>query len=288
MKKVKIVTDSAADLPSWVHDEEEITVLPMTVYFGDEEFRDGVDITPSNFYSRIRQKDAQPKTAQPRLNDVRETLQKLSADGSSIVVIHLSSGLSGTYATTEMVAEEMRAHGADISVVDSLSASFGQGWLVLCATRMARAGACRDEILSDLNQRIPRMNHLFILDTIEFLMRGGRISKTEAFVGTVLDVKPILYIDDHGKILAKGKTRGRKRSITQLLQEVEARMTHPELQTVGVIHADCPDEADELIEELKRRINPREIIKAEMTATVGTHVGPGLLGITFETDLGRE
>lgn len=284
--KVKIVTDSAADLPGWVLEQEEITVLPMTIYLGEEEFRDGIDLTPASFYARVRNLD-QPKTAQPRLSDVRETLGRLSADGSPIVVIHLSSGLSGTYLTSEMVAEEMRGHGADITVIDSLSASFGQGWLALCAARMARAGARRDEIVDNIMARIPKMNHLFILDTIEYLLRGGRISKTEALVGTMLDVKPLLYIDDSGKILAKTKTLGRKRSISQLIREVEARITDPEEKTVGVIHADCSDEADELIRELERTIRPREIIKTEMTATVGTHVGPGLLGITFETDRGR-
>lgn len=287
MAKVKIVTDSAADLPSWVMHEEDITVLPMTIYIGEEEFRDGVDLQPATFYRRIRNKE-QPKTAQPRLSDLRVTLKELSEDGSPIVVIHLSSALSGTYATSEMVAEEMRQHGADITVIDSLSASFGQGWMVLCAARMARAGAGRDEIVNEIKMRIPKMNHLFILDTIEYLMQGGRITKAEALVGTVLDIKPLLYIDEFGRILAKGRTRGRKRSIANLLQDVESRITDPEAKTVGVIHADCSDEADELIEELKQRINPREIIKAEMTATVGTHVGPGLLGITFETDRGRE
>lgn len=288
LQKVRIVTDSAADLPKEVQEAEGIVVLPMQITFGDEEFQDGVDLNASEFYNRLRQGDILPKTAQPLMAMVERAFRELTADGSSLVVIHLSSELSGTYSTSLMLAEQLNAAGADIHVVDSLSASLGQGWLVLCAARMARKGTAPQEILADLAQRIPKVNHLFILDTIEYLLKGGRISKTEAVLGTILDVKPQLYINNEGRILAMSKARGRKRSVAQLLDEVEKRLTNPTEKTVNVVHANCPEEAEELVEKIKQRFNPAEIITGEMTATVGTHVGPGLLGIVFESDLGRE
>ena len=288
MASIKIVTDSAGDIPRSLAEAEGIHVLPMQIYFDLEEFRDGVDITPSQFYARIRQSGVIPKTAQPLLSEVRRVFEDLSADGSSVIVIHLSSALSGTYSTSEMVAAEMAKEGADITVIDSLSASYGQGSLAVTAARMAKQGATRDVILKDIRSRIPRINHLFILDTIEYLMKGGRISKAEAFVGTVLDIKPYLYIDNEGKIIPKGKVRGRKRSIMQLLSEVEERITDPENTTLSVVHSDCSEEADVLIAELRQRFNPSDIIKTEMTATIGTHVGPGLLAVIFESDQGRD
>lgn len=287
MQKVRIVTDSAADLPKAVREAEGIAMLPMQITFGDEEFRDGVDLSAAEFYRRLREGNILPKTAQPLVAEVEKVFRELTADGSSLVVLHMSSGLSGTYATSLMLAEELKAKGADIHVVDSLSASLGQGLLVLSAARMARQGATSGEIVADLARRIPRINHLFILDTIEYLLKGGRITKTEAVLGTILDVKPQLYINNEGRILVKAKVRGRKRSIAQLLEEVGKRLTDPSRQTVGVVHADCPDEAGELVEQVRQRFAPAEIITSEMTATVGTHVGPGLLGVVFESDLGR-
>lgn len=288
MGKVGIITDSAADLPKEIQEAEGITVLPMQITFGDEEFQDGVDLSTTEFYRRLRLGPILPKTAQPLMSGVEKTFRELTADESPLVVIHLSSGLSGTYSTSLMLAEQLNAAGAEIHVVDSLSASLGQGWLVLCAARLAKAGASAQEIVADLKKRIPRLNHLFILDTIEYLLKGGRISKTEAVVGTILDVKPQLYINQEGRILGKSKTRGRKRSIANLLDEVGRRLTEPSRQTVSVVHADCPGEAQELVAEIRHRFNPAEIIVGEMSATVGTHVGPGLLGIVFESDLGRE
>lgn len=284
---VKIVTDSAADIPVELCREEDITVLPMMIYFGEEEYRDGIDLLPKAFYERLRRGEAMPKTAQPLLSEVTRAFEKLTADGSSVVVIHLSSALSGTYSTSLMVAEEMRESGADITVIDSHSASFGLGMLVLKAARMAKEGASPQEITADIEERIPRVNHLFILETIDYLLKGGRIGKAQAVVGSMLDIKPFLYIDDHGKILARSKARGRRRSIEQLLAEVEARWTPPVSQSIGVIHADCLEEAEVVAAEIKRRLAPQSLTIVDMTSTVGTHVGPGLIGIIFESDKGR-
>lgn len=286
-KRVKIITDSAGDIPAELVRAWGITVLPMMVCFGEEEFRDGVDLLPKAFFDKLKNGGVLPKTAQPLLSEVKRVLEATAAEGVPAIVIHMSSGLSGTYGTTHMVAEELNAAGAEIRVIDSLSASFGQGMLVLEAAEMARNGASAEAIEKDIKRRIPRMNHLFILDTVEYLLKGGRISKTQAIVGAMLDIKPILHINDTGYIIAKSKARGRRRSVEQLLTEVESRIVDPTQQKVGVIHADCPDDAVELAKEIERRLSPKQMTIVEMTATVGTHVGPGMMGVTFESDKGR-
>ncbi|HEX2954285.1 MAG TPA: DegV family protein [Bacillota bacterium] len=287
-QRVKIITDSAGDIPAELVRKLGITVLPMMVCFGEEEFRDGVDLSSKDFFARLRNDEILPKTAQPLLSEVKKVLEATAAEGVPAVVIHMSSGLSGTYSTTRMVAEEINASGAEIRVIDSLSASFGEGMLVLEAAEMARDGATAEAIEREILRRIPRMNHLFILDTMEYLLKGGRISRTQAIMGTVLDIKPTLFINNAGLILPRSKARGRRRSIEQLLAEVENRMVDPTEQKVGVIQADCPNDAEILAEEIQRRLNPKQITMVEMTATVGTHIGPGMMGVTFDSDKGRE
>jgi DegV family protein with EDD domain len=287
-RSVKIITDSAADIPAELARQAGITVLPMMVCFGEEEFQDGVNLTPQAFFAKLKSSETLPKTAQPLLSEVKKVLEQTAAEGRPAVVIHMSSGLSGTYATTQMVADELNAAGAEILVVDSLSASIGQGMLALAAAEMARAGFSSEAIRQDVLRRIPRMNHLFILDTMEYLLKGGRIGKTQAVVGTMLDIKPTLYINNAGQIITRSKARGRRRSVEQLLAEVESRIVDPTAQKVGVVHADCPDDAAALAGEIERRLSPKQIMVVEMTATVGTHVGPGMMGVVFESDQGRE
>lgn len=281
---VKVMSDSAHDLPPHIISAYGIATVPMMIYFGDEEFKDGVNLSTHEFYQRLTAGPHLPKTAQPLLSEMRQTMLDLTDDGSELVVIMLSSGLSGTSESAAMLVGEMPDRR--IRVIDSLSASLGEGLLVWFAAEMARQGADAAAIEAAVTAKRSRLSHLFVLDTLEYLFKGGRVTKTEAFMGTVLDVKPILHIGNDGRITPLGRARGRAKAVARLLELAEQNYD-PATQRVGVIHAHCPEEGEEFAAQLRARLSPKELIFTEMSATIGTHVGPGLLGIVFETEGGR-
>lgn len=279
IKRVKILTDSAHDLPASVVERFGITIVPMMVYFGDLEFKDGVTLSTADFYRRFAAGPHLPKTSTPLMDEMRTRMEFLTEDGSELVVVLLSSALSSTYSSSALIAAQMPERR--ITVIDSRSASLGEGLLVWRAAEMAEAGASAQEIEADLGAFIPRLIHLFTVDTLEYLMKGGRINKVEAMVGSMLDVKPILYVDGEGAVLPLGKVRGRRKAVGRLVEIVERRIKSPDAQRVGVIHAHCPEEGEELAATLRRRLGIKETVLTEMGPTIATHAGPGLLGIVF-------
>src|SRR5690606_15393842 len=194
MAGVKVVTDSGADIPKNVREELDIAVVPLTIHFGEEEFKDGVDLDTTEFYRRLHA-GGLPRTTQPSPADFEAVYRRLQDEADAIVSVHLSSELSGTMQSA-VLASTMDGVAVPVHVVDTRSASLGIGLLAIEAARMARAGAAAADIVQRLEELVARQRVLFVVDTLEFLQRNGRIGRAQAFVGGLLNIKPLLTIDD--------------------------------------------------------------------------------------------
>lgn len=277
MAGVKIVTDSGADIPKPLAEELDIAVVPLTVHFGDEEFKDGVDLELSEFYRRLHA-GGQPRTTQPSPADFEAVYRRLQADADAIVSVHLSSELSGTMQSAS-IAAAMDGIDVPVHVVDSRSASLGIGMLAVEAARMAKAGASAEDIVQHLEAMVARQKVLFLVDTLEYLQRNGRIGRAQAFVGGLLNIKPLLTIDD-GVVAPLERARGRAKARARLL-ELVTQGAQGQRVKVAVMHADALEEAESLASELRSRLDVEELVVGQLGATIGTHAGPGTLGVVF-------
>lgn len=286
---IKIVTDSSMDFPEHIKAKyKNLAIVPMVIYFGEEEYFDGETLTTDEFYRRFKTGPILPKTASPMMSRVENTLRDCAKDGSMVIAITLSSGLSGTYELFCGVAERLhQEEGLDIHVVDSLGATIGAALLAIRAAEMAEADKPAAEIIAEIEKMRFEMNHIFTVDTLEYLWRGGRVTRAEAFVGNVLDIKPILHILDNGRITAFHKVRGRKKALQFIADWVLDTSGGLEGQTIGVVHWDCEKDALDMAARLKETCSPKDIIIAKMSATIGVHTGPGLLGVVFQNEAGR-
>ena len=271
---VRIVTDSTADLPNDLVRALGIVVVPLHIYFGAERFRDGADISHDEFYGRLTAGTGPlPRTAAPSSADFASAYDALAADSDGIVSIHLSSALSATYRAAVIGVSES-ARGCRIEVVDSTSVSLGLGLLVLQAAELARDGASLDEILATTRSAIPRVRFFGVLHTLEYLRRGGRIGRASAFLGSVLQVKPIVGLAD-GVAYPIERARGRRRALTRLCELIS---DCGQIARVAVGHT--TDAAGmESLEKYVAGIAPElDIIRARCGATLGTYLGPGAFG----------
>lgn len=220
MSKVRIVTDSTADIPAEVREELGITMISLKVLFGEETYRDAVDLTPEEFYSRLKASTALPKTSQPSPAEFLEVYEQLLAEDPTapIISVHLASVLSGTYQSATIAKSMVEVEGADITVVDSCSASYGHGAQVVLAAQMAQSGASVDEIVAAMKQcQNDNTGVYFLVDTLDYLQKGGRIGKASAMIGSLLNIKPILSLEPNGTVTAVDKARGTKRRCQRLL-----------------------------------------------------------------------
>lgn len=278
MKRVRIVTDSTADLPKELVDKYKITVMPLTVTFnGKESLKDGVDINTEQFYYRIVEKKQFSATSQPSPADFVTAYRELSASGDPVISIHISSALSGTFQSANM-AKKM-VENADIEIIDSKLASMGLGLIVLEAAKAAIRSAAKEEILQIIYAMLSKIEVFFIVDTLEYLARGGRIGKAQAFLGTILNVKPLLYLKD-GMVNPYEKVRGRARAMERLIQIVEDRVGGRAIKC-SLVHGMDPVGMQELLDQVKSRFKCGDPVISTLGAVVGTHVGPGVLGIIF-------
>ncbi len=278
MKRVRIVTDSTADLPKDLVEKYDITVLPLKVIFnGEELFRDGVDIDTEQFYQRLIENKQSSTTSQPSPAEFASAYRELSAGGYPIISIHISSVLSGTCQSASM--GKKMVEGADIEIIDSKLASMGLGLIVLEAARAASEGSTKNEILQIVHEMISKAEVFFIVDTLEYLMRGGRIGKAAAFLGTILNIKPILYLKD-GMVHPYEKVRGKAKAIERLIQVAEEMVGNKKIRC-SLVHGMAPEDMNQLLSKMKSRLNCGEPVVSTLGAVVGAHVGPGVLGIIF-------
>lgn len=273
---VRIITDSTADLPPALVSALGIVVVPLNVHFGTETFLDGVTITPDAFYARLQQERQLPKTTQPSIGIFLEIYRR-NAHPDGILSLHISSKVSGTYNAACQAAQEVKDL-CPIVVVDTLQVSLSLGLVVLAAAHAAREGASLEQV-EQVARRAAGRCHLFgVLNTLEYLEKGGRIGKAAAFLGSLLQVKPILTLKD-GEAYPLERVRTRRRALERL---VEITRQYAPLAQLAVAHSTTPDEAQALAEQLRPFAPPQGIIMGRFGAVLGTYLGPGALGVALE------
>jgi DegV family protein with EDD domain len=276
MDQVKIVTDSTADLPKELAAKYCITVVPLKVIFNDDEpLRDGVDIETEQFYRRLVEKKEYSRTSQPSPAEFCNIYKELSLSGSCIISIHLSAGLSGTCQSAQMAKDMLP--GIDIEVIDSKMASMGLGLIAIEAARAAGEGKSKDEVLGIVRHMISTAELFFIVDTLEYLSRGGRIGKAQALLGNILNIKPILYLKD-GIVHPLEKARGRARAIDRLAQIVSDKAGKRRVKC-SLVHGIDPEGMKQLYQKIVPLLNCDEPVCSTLGAVIGTHTGPRVLGI---------
>ncbi len=266
-------------MPKELLGKTKIDVVPTIVIWDGEEFRDGVDIQPSEFYQRLSTASELPTTSQPTPASFKDVYEKLAAKGiSDIISHHVSVKLSGTVASANQAAEQVA--GVNIRVIDGLSASMGTGWPLLEGIKAANAGKSADDVEKAIKKAMKQSGLLLMVDTLEFLHRGGRIGGASRFLGTALNLKPILEIQD-GRLEPLERVRTKKKAINRLIDIVEERAAGKKPLMIAALHANAEEDAKKLLEDAKAQLNPEIAVITEVSPSVGTHTGPGTLGLSY-------
>ena len=272
---VKVVTDSTADLPPELAEALGITVVPLNVHFGEATFRDGVDLTPDQFFQRLSSSKVMPKTSQPSVGAFTDVYTDLAGQGHEILSVHISAKLSGTCNSAVQAIQEVP--DAKVELVDSLGASIWLALVAVAAARTAQSGASLAEVAKTAQDAISQMDLYFVLDTLEYLQRGGRIGKAQAIIGSLLNIKPILTVRE-GEVHSHEKVRTRAKAVARTKAIVREGAPYAEL---AVLHAQALGEAEALAAELQPLCPDNPIILTQVGPVIGTHVGPGSLGVAM-------
>lgn len=275
---VRIVTDSASDLTAEEADALGVTVVPLTIRFGSEEFVDRKGLTPAQFYERLAAASVLPETAAPSPGAFEAAFREaLDGGADAVVCINISSGLSATMQSATNGAQAVE--GADIRVVDSRSITWGLGSQVEAAAKAAAGGASADDIVALVQDMVPRTRVYGALDTLENLKKGGRIGGAQAMLGSLLSIKPVLDISaPAGVVEQAGKPRTRGKALQFLADKVKADAP---VENVGVLHGSAPD-VDQFLDLLAPVVPRDEIHVGEIGATIGAHGGPRVVGVTYQ------
>ncbi len=283
MNRFVIVTDSTANLPPDLVAEYDVPIIPLTVHWDDQTYLDGVSLDTLTFYQWLQERKTFPTTSQPSPGEFIEFFQKVARQyaTTTILGVFISSELSGTLAS----AIQAKADLPDfhIELVDSRSVSMGLGMQVLAAARAAREGQPLESTLERVLKVRDNMNVVFAVDTLEYLHRGGRIGGAARLLGTALSLKPVLHIQD-GKVMPLEKVRGRRKSLQRVVDIVGERLNGHHAGEMAVVHAQADEDADLVIGWVKERFSPEKLYKTLLTPVVGTHAGPGALGVVFYTE----
>jgi len=251
-------------------------VVPLNVHFGEERvFQEGVDLSTAEFYRLLAQSTALPTTSQPSPGQFHTVFAELAAAGHQVLCIVISSRLSGTYQSA--IEAQRMLPGADITVIDSYSVAAGLGLMALTAAEMAGAGHTLEEIAARVEQMKQDTRLYFVVDTLDYLQKGGRIGTAAALIGTLLQVKPILAVHE-GIVQPLDKVRSKRKALQRLLEDFEAQVAPGQPVLCMLLHAQVPDEVQALKVEMERRLRCERVIAVEVGAVVGTHAGPGVVG----------
>lgn len=274
---IRLVTDSSCDLPAELVERHGITVVPLTIRFGTDEYVDRRDLTSDEFWMKLRTTAALPETAAPSAGSFLEAFAEMAAHGATgVVVVCLSSEISATYQSAVIAAEQ-----ADIpvKVVDSRMVSMALGFQVLAGAAAAEEGGDLAAVSDACLTAVARTDIMAALDTLEFLKRGGRVGGAQAFIGGILDVKPIIGFAN-GVVSAAGRVRTRSKALAALTARVQ--QLAPDLEAIAVIHGDAAD-ADSFAAAVRPLVGGIDVVVAEIGPVVGTHSGPGIIGIAYRT-----
>ncbi len=272
---VRIVTDSVADLPPQVAKDLDIAIVPLDVRFGTEVYRDGVDLTPEQFYERLESSKILPVTSVPPPATFAETYDRLAEETDQVLVITLTSKLSGTHQVALQSVGLMRKK-CRVKVVDSQWAVMAEGLIVITAARAAQAGASLDDLLALVHRNVSRIDMRATFDTLEYLERGGRIGKAQAFLGSVLRLNPVIGMKD-GEVFPFVRERSRAKAMDYLYNFAASFST---IEEMAVEYGTTPDEAEMLVDRLGSRLPKERIYQSRASPVIGTHTGPGLLVVS--------
>ena len=278
MNEVRIVTDSACDLPAALVAELGIEIVPLTIRFGDDEFVDRHDLSPAEFWSRCTSSAVLPETAAPPPGAFEDVFRRVAADGAgAIVCINISSRLSATIQAAQIAAKALEGE-VDVRVVDSLSVSMGLGMMAVDAARRAAEGQSAGQVASAAEALVPRTRVYGALDTLENLKKGGRVGGAQAMLGSMLSIKPVIEVRD-GVVEPESRQRTRARALRYLVDKVRSQGA---VEDLAVMHGEAPDVEDFL--GMLSDLFPRDrIVIGDIGAVIGTHAGPRVIGVTFHT-----
>lgn len=283
MREFVLMTDSCCDLSAQMAEDLGLAVIPLSVLQDGKEYTDYLDhreLDPKVFYEKLRA-GSMGTTSAANVEIFREAMEPILQAGKDILCISFSSALSTTYQSAVLAAKELEESypGSRVVVIDSLCASLGQGLLVYLAGREKGRGKSLDEVADFVRQTIPHLCHWFTVDDLNHLKRGGRVSAAAALLGTMLQMKPVLHVDDEGRLIPVSKVRGRRASIKALLDQMEELALDTE--TVFISHGDCAGEIDEMAQAIRERFGTKEIVINYIGPVIGNHSGPGTVALFF-------
>ncbi|WP_040206414.1 DegV family protein [Neobacillus jeddahensis] len=274
---IKIITDSSADLPKELIEQYDVTMVPLTVTIEEQDYLEKVDLTPREFFTKMFSTDILPKTSQPSPASFAKAFSKFDS-GTEILCLTISSGLSGTYQSA-CIGKDLS--NANVTVFDSLAGSLGHGLQIIRAAELAEQGASMEEIVSNLTEYRDKMNILVLLDTLENIVKGGRLSKFQGSLAKILNIKVILERVSGGKVEIFEKIRGKRKFQKRVLDIIEERGKDFSTLTFGITHTGNVEDAEAIKQELIKRFSPKDIIISYMGATMGTYAGKDGMIISF-------
>ena len=281
-RQLTIVVDSSSDLPDEIVDKHSMVVCPIQVISGGRSYNDRVDISGEEIYRRMEAGEVFT-TSQPTPAAFLQCFRDALEDANEVVGVILASALSGTFGAAQAARKSLG--NEDISLVDSRSASLGLGMLAIRAAELAELGWSSRDIAQELERIRNQSGALFTVDRFDNLLRSGRVSRGKAWLGGLLDIKPILEIGPDGRVVPLDRVRGREALIPRVIQHIERRLTPgPDKLRIGIVHANAPGAAQRLESELTRRFNPQQVLTAPITAAIGVHTGPGAFGVFYQVE----
>ena len=280
MSKVAVVTDSTAYIPKDIRDKHPITVVPQVVTWGEEVFEDDVTITPEQFYARLRTAKIMPKTSQVSVVNMHKAFENLLAQGYEVLGMFVSSKLSGTFQSANLAREELTSGKEKIHLIDSETVSMALGFQVLTVARAAQEGASATECKALAEKARSHTGVYLTVDTLEFLHRGGRIGGAQRFLGTALNLKPVLAVEG-GRIEPVERVRTRMKALDRVVEIVAEKCAGQSPVRIATLHADAQQDAKYLLDKIVPLINPVETVMAAVSPAVGANAGPGTVGLAY-------
>ena len=285
MRDYVIITDSCCDLSEQLANDAGLYVIPMVMTISGKEYKNYLDereISSKAFYDRLRAGET-ASTSALNMDTFLSVFGEFFEQGKDILYLAFSSGLSGTYHVSTLAAEELAQKYPEsrIFCCDTLCASMGEGLLVYLAGKKKQSGASIEEVRDFVEQNKLNLCHWFTVDDLNHLKRGGRVSATTAFVGSLLNIKPVLHVDDEGHLINVGKARGRRAAVSSLFEHMKETAVNPSEQTVFISHGDCEEDALALKEMIEKEFSPKEIQINPIGPVIGAHSGPGTLALFF-------
>jgi DegV family protein with EDD domain len=282
---VKIMADSASDLPLQFFRDNDVLLFPLQVLLDGKEYKDLITIEPKKVYDSIRNGQV-PKTSQVSPVEFEKEFRELAESGREGIYIAFSSQLSGTYQTAAMVRDQVKEEYPDLSlsIIDTKCASLGAGLIVKEASKLSAEGASMEEIERDILFRSSHMEHLFTVEDLEYLAKGGRVSKASAFLGGLLNIKPLLHVED-GKLVPIEKIRGKKKLLRRMIEVAKERGKDFSGQTIAISHADNPETAEEVKAMLIEELGARDVLISDIGAAIGSHTGAGTIALFFLNEI---